>query len=92
LLSTGLRFVTVYGSRGLPGMALFLFALTIEGRSTDVFKHGKMQRDFTYIDDIVEGGALDQPVRVSEPFNGLAPDPACSICPTACSISAMISR
>ncbi|HEY3298391.1 MAG TPA: NAD-dependent epimerase [Armatimonadota bacterium] len=56
LPTTGLRFFTVYGPWGRPDMALFLFTKAIiEGRSIDVFNHGKMQRDFTYIDDIVEG-------------------------------------
>jgi UDP-glucuronate 4-epimerase len=53
---TGLRFFTVYGPWGRPDMALFLFTKAIcEGRPIDVFNHGKMKRDFTYIDDIVEG-------------------------------------
>src|SRR5881394_3673454 len=56
LRCTGLRFFTVYGPWGRPDMALFLFARAIlEGRPIDVFNHGRMQRDFTYIDDIVEG-------------------------------------
>src|SRR5205807_2037990 len=54
--STGLRFFTVYGPWGRPDMALFLFTKAIlEGRPLEVFNHGKMRRDFTYIDDIVEG-------------------------------------
>jgi UDP-glucuronate 4-epimerase len=54
--TTGLRFFTVYGPWGRPDMALFLFTRAIlEGRPIDVFNHGQMQRDFTYIDDIVEG-------------------------------------
>jgi len=54
--STGLRFFTVYGPWGRPDMALFLFTKAIfENRPIDVFNHGEMQRDFTYIDDIVEG-------------------------------------
>lgn len=56
LPTTGLRFFTVYGPWGRPDMALFLFTKAIlEGRAIDVYNHGKMQRDFTYIDDIVEG-------------------------------------
>ena len=56
LPTTGLRFFTVYGPWGRPDMALFLFTKAIlEGKPIDVFNHGKMQRDFTYIDDIVEG-------------------------------------
>jgi UDP-glucuronate 4-epimerase len=54
--TTGLRFFTVYGPWGRPDMALYLFTKAIiEGKSIDVFNHGNMQRDFTYIDDIVEG-------------------------------------
>ncbi|CAG0998620.1 partial UDP-glucuronate 4-epimerase, partial [Anaerolineae bacterium] len=70
LPTTGLRFFTVYGPWGRPDMALFLFTKAIlEGRPIDVFNHGKMQRDFTYIDDIAEGvvRVLDRPA---------APDPA----------------
>ena len=84
LPTTGLRFFTVYGPWGRPDMALFLFTRAIlQGRPIDVFNHGKMQRDFTYIDDIVEGvvRVLDQPARASESFDGLAPDPACSNVP-----------
>ena len=56
LPTTGLRFFTVYGPWGRPDMALFLFTKAIlEGRPIDVYNHGNMQRDFTYIDDIVEG-------------------------------------
>ncbi len=56
LPTTGLRFFTVYGPWGRPDMALFLFTSAIfEGRPIKVFNHGKMQRDFTYVDDIVEG-------------------------------------
>jgi hypothetical protein len=56
LPTTGLRFFTVYGPWGRPDMALFLFTKAIlEGRPIDVFNHGRMQRDFTYVDDIVEG-------------------------------------
>jgi len=56
LPTTGLRFFTVYGPWGRPDMALFLFTKAIlEGRPIDVFNHGKMRRDFTYVDDIVEG-------------------------------------
>ena len=66
LPTTGLRFFTVYGPWGRPDMALFLFTKAIlEGRPIDVFNHGNMQRDFTYIDDIVEGviRVLDQHCR-----------------------------
>ena len=62
LPTTGLRFFTVYGPWGRPDMALFLFTKAIlEGRPIDVFNNGQMQRDFTYVDDIVEGV-----VRVSD--------------------------
>lgn len=54
--TTGLRFFTVYGPWGRPDMALFLFVkAALEGKSIDVFNYGEMLRDFTYIDDIVEG-------------------------------------
>ncbi|MEN5094207.1 NAD-dependent epimerase [Pseudomonas protegens] len=63
--ATGLRFFTVYGPWGRPDMAYFSFTKAIlEGRPIDVFNHGRLQRDFTYIDDIVEGviRILDKPV------------------------------
>jgi UDP-glucuronate 4-epimerase len=67
LPTTGLRFFTVYGPWGRPDMALFLFTKSIlEGRPIDVFNHGKMRRDFTYIDDIVEG-ILRTCDRIAEP-------------------------
>ena len=82
--TTGLRFFTVYGPWGRPDMALFLFTKAIiEGRPIDVFNYGKMQRDFTFIDDIVEGviRVLDRaPVADSE-FNRVDPDPASSWAP-----------
>lgn len=68
LPTTGLRFFTVYGPWGRPDMAYYLFTKAIlEGESINVFNHGKMQRDFTYIDDIVEGvvRVLDKPARPS---------------------------
>ena len=81
LPTTGLRFFTVYGPWGRPDMALFLFTRAIlEGKPIKVFNHGKMMRDFTYIDDIVEGvyrimGHLPQP----EPtWSGDRPDPGTS--------------
>jgi len=64
LPTTGLRFFTVYGPWGRPDMALFLFAQAIvEGRPIEVFNNGDMERDFTFVDDIVEGcvRALDRP-------------------------------
>jgi UDP-glucuronate 4-epimerase len=84
LPTTGLRFFTVYGPWGRPDMALFLFAKAIqEGRTIDVFNHGKMVRDFTYIDDVVEGliRVLDKPAQVSSKFDASTPDPACSNAP-----------
>lgn len=70
LPTTGLRFFTVYGPWGRPDMALFLFTKAIlEGQSIDVFNYGKMRRDFTYIDDIVEGV-----VRVSDNIPSPNPD------------------
>jgi UDP-glucuronate 4-epimerase len=84
LPTTGLRFFTVYGPWGRPDMALFLFAKAIlEDRPIDVFNHGKMRRDFTYIDDIVEGviGILDRPPTANPGFATATPDPASSWAP-----------
>ncbi|MEK7851042.1 MAG: NAD-dependent epimerase [Deltaproteobacteria bacterium] len=81
---TGLRFFTVYGPWGRPDMALFLFTKAIlEGRPIDVFNHGKMQRDFTYIDDIVEGvvRVVDKVAQPNPKWSGDAPDPATSYAP-----------
>ena len=67
---TGLRFFTVYGPWGRPDMALFIFTKAIlEGKPIEVYNHGKMQRDFTYIDDIVEGviRTLDRPATPNQP-------------------------
>lgn len=81
---TGLRFFTVYGPWGRPDMALFLFTRAIlEGRPIDVFNFGKMQRDFTYIDDIIEG-VIRIMAKVPEPdpnWNGDRPDGASSYAP-----------
>jgi UDP-glucuronate 4-epimerase len=82
--TTGLRFFTVYGPWGRPDMALFLFTRAIlEGRPIDVFNHGKMQRDFTYIDDIVEGviRVCDRPPVANPAFDKQQPDPATSWAP-----------
>lgn len=79
LPTTGLRFFTVYGPWGRPDMSPLLFARAMfEGRSFDVFNHGKMKRDFTYIDDIVEGvvRVLDRPATVDRSYNTLIPNPA----------------
>jgi len=84
LPTTGLRFFTVYGPWGRPDMALFLFTRAIlEGRPIEVFNHGRMQRDFTYIDDIVEG-VLRVTDRVAAPdpaYTPQQPDPATSNAP-----------
>jgi UDP-glucuronate 4-epimerase len=82
--TTGLRFFTVYGPWGRPDMALFLFTKAIlAGEPIDVFNEGKMQRDFTYIDDIVEGvvRVLDRPPGPDPAWTGAAPDPASSFAP-----------
>lgn len=84
LPTTGLRFFTVYGPWGRPDMALFLFTRAImEGRAIDVFNHGKMVRDFTFIDDIVEGilRVIDKPSTPSPDWAALDPDPATSNAP-----------
>jgi UDP-glucuronate 4-epimerase len=84
LPTTGLRFFTVYGPWGRPDMALFLFTKAIlEEREINVFNLGKMRRDFTYIDDIVEGilRVLDRPAEPNPTFDPLMPDPATSDAP-----------
>jgi UDP-glucuronate 4-epimerase len=71
--TTGLRFFTVYGPWGRPDMALFLFVKSaLEGKSIDVFNNGNMLRDFTYIDDIVEGviRVIDNPAKKDDSWNG----------------------
>jgi UDP-glucuronate 4-epimerase len=76
---TGLRFFTVYGPWGRPDMALFLFTRAIlEGRPIDVYNDGDMKRDFTYIDDIVDGmlRAIDSLPGTRSDWNGKKPDPA----------------
>ena len=81
---TGLRFFTVYGPWGRPDMALFKFADAMRaGRPIDVYNHGKMIRDFTYIDDIVEGviRVLDKPATVNPDFDPLRPDAATAAAP-----------
>jgi UDP-glucuronate 4-epimerase len=84
LPTTGLRFFTVYGPWGRPDMALFLFTKAIlEGRTIDVFNEGRMRRDFTYIDDIVEG-VVRTADRVPQPnpnWSGDRPDPGTSTAP-----------
>ena len=81
---TGLRFFTVYGPWGRPDMALFMFTKKIlAGEPIDVFNHGQHRRDFTYIDDIVEGviRVLDKIPEPNPDWTGHAPDPATSLAP-----------
>lgn len=81
---TGLRFFTVYGPWGRPDMALFLFTRAIlDGRPIDVFNEGRMERDFTYIDDIVEGVAriMERIPKPDAGWNGAQPDPSASFAP-----------
>ncbi|MFT5173788.1 MAG: UDP-glucuronate 4-epimerase [Gammaproteobacteria bacterium] len=84
LPTTGLRFFTVYGPWGRPDMALFLFTRNIlAGKPIDVFNHGHHRRDFTYVDDIVEGvkRVLDRPAQANESWDSMDPDPASSRAP-----------
>jgi len=84
LPTTGLRFFTVYGPWGRPDMALFLFTKAIlEGKPIDVFNYGKMRRDFTYVDDIVEGviRVIDNPPKANPEWSGKNPDPGSSKAP-----------
>ena len=84
LPTTGLRFFTVYGPWGRPDMALFKFAEAIlAGEKIKVFNYGKHRRDFTYIDDIVEGviRVLDRPAPTNNEWNGADPDPGSSSAP-----------
>ncbi len=84
LPTTGLRFFTVYGPWGRPDMAPILFTRAIlAGEPIQIFNHGNMQRDFTYIDDIVEGvlRVLDQPASPNPDWSGKQPDPASSRAP-----------
>lgn len=82
--TTGLRFFTVYGPWGRPDMALFIFTEAIlENESVNIFNYGKMLRDFTYIDDIVEGvvRVIDSPPSGNKLWNGKKPDPSSSRSP-----------
>ena len=82
--ASGLRFFTVYGPWGRPDMALFLFTKAIlEGRPIEVFNEGRMQRDFTYVDDIVEGvvRVRDRPAQPDPTWDGDAPDASTSTAP-----------
>jgi len=81
---TGLRFFTVYGPWGRPDMALFRFTEAIvAGRPIEVYNHGRMSRDFTYVDDIVEGvvRVIDRPPRPDPSWSGDDPDPGTSRAP-----------
>ncbi|PNS08155.1 NAD-dependent epimerase [Solilutibacter silvestris] len=82
--TTGLRFFTVYGPWGRPDMALFLFTRKIlAGEPIDVFNHGRHSRDFTYVDDIVEGviRTLDRPPGPDPAYDPMHPTPASSTAP-----------
>ena len=84
LPTTGLRFFTVYGPWGRPDMALFKFTKAIlAGDSIEVFNYGKHRRDFTYIDDIIEGviRTLDRPATANKKWDGNFPDPGTSLAP-----------
>jgi len=84
LPTTGLRFFTVYGPWGRPDMALFLFTKAIlSGKPIDVFNYGKMQRDFTYVDDIVEGvvRVTSHIAKTNPDWSGDKPDPGTSMAP-----------
>ena len=84
LPTTGLRFFTVYGPWGRPDMAMFLFTKAIiEGRPIDVFNNGQMRRDFTYVDDIVEGvvRVSARTATANDDWNGAQPDPGTSRAP-----------
>jgi len=79
--ATGFRFFTVYGPWGRPDMALFKFTDAIlKGQPIDVYGEGRMQRDFTYVDDIVDGlvAAIDRPAQIDPAWNPQSPDPATS--------------
>jgi len=82
--TTGLRFFTVYGPWGRPDMALFLFTKAIlNNQPIDIYNKGKMQRDFTYIDDIIEGvfRIIQKPAQQNMEWKATAPDPSSSIAP-----------
>lgn len=81
---TGLRFFTVYGPWGRPDMAYYKFAnAMLAGRPIEVYNNGKMQRDFTYIDDVVDAlvRLMDRPAQPNPAWDGRAPDPASSLAP-----------
>jgi UDP-glucuronate 4-epimerase len=84
LPTTGLRFFTVYGPFGRPDMALFMFTKNIiEGKPIDVFNYGKHRRDFTYVDDIVEGviRTMDHTAQPNDNWDAAHPDPGTSKAP-----------
>ncbi len=84
LPTTGLRFFTVYGPWGRPDMALFKFTKAIlEGKPIKVFNYGNHRRDFTYVDDIVEGviRTLDRPASINPEWDSNLPDPGTSLAP-----------
>ncbi len=84
LPTTGLRFFTVYGPWGRPDMAMWIFAAAISaGKPIKLFNHGKMRRDFTYIDDVVQAVVrlIDQPAQGDPKWSGDNPDPARSSAP-----------
>ncbi len=84
IATTGLRFFTVYGPWGRPDMALYLFTkAALEGKPIKVFNNGDMLRDFTYIDDIVEGvmRVIDNPAQANSNWSGKQPDPSSSSAP-----------
>lgn len=84
LPTTGLRFFTVYGPWGRPDMAMYIFAKAIrEGRPIKLFNQGKMQRDFTYVDDVVEAivRLVDRPAQPDPQWSGASPDPGASAAP-----------
>jgi len=82
--ATGLRFFTVYGPWGRPDMAMWLFAEAIsQGKPIRLFNHGRVRRDFTYVDDVTEAVVrlLDMPAAADPHWNGAAPNPATSFAP-----------
>lgn len=84
IATTGLRFFTVYGPWGRPDMALYLFVkAALEGKTIDVFNNGEMLRDFTYVDDIVEGvvRVIDNPAKSDPSWNGKTGDVSTSSAP-----------
>jgi UDP-glucuronate 4-epimerase len=84
LCTTGLRFFTVYGPWGRPDMAMFLFTKAIiKGQPIEVFNNGEMERDFTYIDDIVDGviRVINNPPKGNSTWSGITPEPSSSKAP-----------